>query len=94
MSESVERLLIRIDATTEQMRRELKAAENAVGKTDKKVRTAQDKMAAGWAKADKAVQKHGKKIAALGAVAMAGLGVAIKKIITNTSAQDKAMAQL
>ena len=94
MSESVEKLLIRIDASTEQLRRELKAAENAVGKTDKKVRTAQDKMAAGWAKADKAVQKHGKKLVALGAVAMAGLGVAIKKIITNTAAQDKAMAQL
>jgi len=94
MSESVERLLIRIDATTEQMRRELKAAENAVGKTDKKVRTAQQKMADGWAKADKAVQKHGKKLAALGAVAIAGLGVAIRKVITNTAAQDKAMAQL
>ena len=94
MSESVERLLIRIDATTEQMRRELKAAENAVAKTDKKVRTAQQKMAAGWAKADKAVQKHGKKLVALGAIAMAGLAVAINKVIKNTSAQDKAMAQL
>lgn len=30
MAESVERLLVRIDATTEQLRRELKAADSAV----------------------------------------------------------------
>ncbi len=94
MSESVEKLLIRIDASTEQLRRELKAAEKSVDGTDKKVRGAQARMAKGWKNADKFVQQHGKKIAALGAVAIAGLGLAIKKVIANTSEQEKAFAQL
>ena len=44
MSEATERLLVRIDATTEQLRRELKKADTAVADTSGKISKAIDKI--------------------------------------------------
>jgi tape measure domain-containing protein len=84
MANSVDELLVIIDATTENLRRELKRAESEVNKTSGAIAKAQAKMAAGWKRADKWVQGHSTQIKLLGAAAVAGVGVAVKALVGYT----------
>jgi hypothetical protein len=80
MADSTERLLVRIDATTEQLRRELKKADDAVGKSTAKIQVD--------------LAKIGKAFAVLGAGIAAGLTAAFVKGMQGMAERERAMAQL
>jgi len=81
MSEATERLLVRIDATTEQLRRELKKADDAVASSSSKM--------------EKAVERINKSFSLLGvAIGAAGIGLAFKKVFDATAEQERVTAQL
>ena len=81
MSEATERLLVRIDATTESLRRELKKADDAVASSSSKM--------------EKAVEKINKSFSLLGvAIGAAGIGLAFKKVFDATAEQERVTAQL
>ena len=71
MSESIERLLVRIDATAEQLRRELKIADQAVGKADQSISQRLSRMRKRFSTAAAGAAKLGQAAAAAGA-AIAG----------------------
>jgi hypothetical protein len=81
MSEATERLLVRIDATTEQLRRELKKADTAVAGTSGKI--------------SKAIDKINVSFSGLGlALGAAGLGAAFASVFKATAEQERVTAQL
>lgn len=88
MANSVDELLVIIDATTENLRRELKRAEREVDKTSSAIVRAQDKMTAGWKSAGKWIEQNRAQFQLLGAAAVAGAGLAVRSII-NYSDQFK-----
>ena len=72
MSDAVERLLVRIDATSEQLRRELKSADKAVEKTDKTIGQKLENVQKHFNKAAVAAAKFGASgVAALSAMTVA-----------------------
>lgn len=88
MSEATERLLVRIDATTEQLRRELKRADDAVGSSQAKMEKSLSKIGSAFGNVAKAA-------AGLGAIiGGAGLALAYKKVIDSTIEQERVTAQL
>lgn len=81
MSEATERLLVRIDASTEMLRRELKKADDAVASSSSKM--------------EKAVQRINKSFSLLGvAIGAAGIGLAFKRVFDATAEQERVTAQL
>lgn len=66
MAESVERLLVRIDATTEVLRRELKRADQAVGRSDKKINKTLGNINKHFQKLNRQFSLFGSAITALG----------------------------
>lgn len=66
MSDSVERLLVRIDATSEQLRRELKVADQAVGNADTSIGQRLSKMQKRFNDTAKVAAKFGAAAAAAG----------------------------
>lgn len=84
MSEATERLLVRIDATTEQLRRELKKADDAVKGTQTVIERSLSKI-------DKSFDSLKKQFTGLGAaISGIGIGLAVREIM---QASDK-MASL
>lgn len=73
MSDAVERLLVRIDATSEQLRRELKVADQAVGKADTSIGQRLQKMQQRFNDTAKVAAKFGAAAAAAGAAVTAKL---------------------
>lgn len=94
MAESVERLLVRIDATTEQLRRELKAADAAVAAHASVVEKAQARMGAAWQGANKFVNQHQTELKLLGAAAVSSLALAVKGIISYSDSYKNLQGQL
>ena len=88
MSDSVERLLIRIDATSEQLRRELKVADDSVGSFQRKI----DKSLAKIKRSITQVEYSfgGLKSAAAGL----GAALAIREIIQASDSMAKYRGQL
>jgi len=79
--DATERLLVRIDASTELLRRELKKADDAVASSSSKM--------------EKAVQRINKSFSLLGvAIGAAGIGLAFKKVFDATAEQERVTAQL
>lgn len=72
-SEATERLLVRIDATTEQLRRELKRADDVVGSSSDKIARNLAKVQAKILDVSKEAAKWGAGMAAAGAAATAAL---------------------
>lgn len=87
-SEATERLLVRIDATTEQLRRELKRADSALTDSQTKVERVTARIQKSFAKLNSTSVKLGAAFAAL------GVGFTLNKVIKNTEAQEAALAQL
>lgn len=94
MAESVERLLVRIDATTEQLRRELKAADSAVMQSASIVEKAQARMNASWAGANKFVNQHQTELKLLGAAAVGATALAVNSIIKYSDSYQRLQGQL
>lgn len=94
MAESVERLLVRIDATTEQLRRELKAADDAVLKSASVIEKAQSQMSKGWDSANAAIERHRGMILGIGAAAAGGVALAIKSIANYSDSYQRLQGQL
>ena len=88
MSEATERLLVRIDATTELLRRELKRADDAVTGTAGKIEKQTDRAAAAFKKLN--ISISGVAVA----IGAAGLGAAFGKIFKATAEQERVTAQL
>lgn len=91
---SVERLLIRIDATTEQLRRELKRAEASVDQSSTRMQRAINKMGGAWKGADKWVQRHNSQIKLLGAAAVGATGLAVRAIADYSDTYKNLQGQL
>lgn len=82
MTDSVERLLVRIDATSEQLRRELNVADNAVEKADKSIGARLQKM-------QKRFTETAKRAAKLGAAAgVAGAAITAKLVSAGLESVD------
>lgn len=94
MSDAVERLLIRIDASTEQLRRELKRAEKAVSDSDTRMQKAIGSMGNAWKGADKWVQQHSNQLKLLGAAAVGSAGFAVKAIAEYSDTYKNLQGQL
>ena len=73
MAEATERLLVRIDATTEQLRRELKRADDAVTSTGDRIAMQFDKIKKKTSEVAVAATKWGAAMAAAGAAVTASL---------------------
>lgn len=80
MSDAVADLLVRIDATTEQLRRELARGEKALAESDAKMSKIQKRMQDGWKKSGDWVKKHNRELKLLGAVAAGASVLAVKRI--------------
>ena len=81
MSEATERLLVRIDATTEQLRREMKKADDVVAGSSTKI--------------NRSIDAIKKSFSGLGLIiGAAGIGLAFRKIISATAEQERVTAQL
>ena len=87
MSEAAERLLVRIDATTEQLRREMKRAEQTVDGSAGKIGSRVKKMDTDW-------KKLGKTVAKASAAIGAAIGAAGALVIRATARQEAAISQL
>lgn len=94
MSDSVERLLVRIDATTEVLRRELKAADKAMTDSASIVEKAQARMNNAWAGANKYVNQHQTELKLLGAAAVGATALAVNSIIKYTDSYQRLQGQL
>lgn len=94
MSNTVERLLIRIDATTEQLRREMAAADKAVVKHQATVEKAQGAIARGWGGAKDAVAKHNTELKLVAAAAAAATGLAMRAVIKYSDSYKNLQGQL
>lgn len=94
MSDATERLLVRIDATTEQLRRELKRADQAVAASNSQVERAVSAMGRQWSRADKWVQRHSTQLKLVGVAAAAGFGVALKSIVDYSDNYKQLRGQL
>lgn len=94
MSDAVQRLLVRIDATTEQLRRELKAAEKAVSDSDTRMQKAVASMGGAWKQADRWVQRHSAELKLIGTAAVASTGFAIKAIADYSDSFKSLQGQL
>ncbi|MEM8489617.1 MAG: hypothetical protein AAF756_02240 [Pseudomonadota bacterium] len=81
MSDAVERLLVRIDATSEQLRRELKAADRAVESVDRSIGKSMERIRNQFSKT--AIQAS--KFAAAGAAAVAATTVSTVRAATEVS---------
>lgn len=95
MAESVERLLIRIDATTETLRRELKKADKAVLDSDNAMRASLKRMGDAWNRGpERWFQQNKAQIKLWSAAAVAGVGFATKAIIDQTDTYKDMQGQL
>jgi len=94
MADSVERLLVRIDATTESLRRELKAADTAVMQSASIVEKAQARMNNAWQGANKYVNQHQTELKLLGAAAVGATALAVNSIIKYADSYQRLQGQL
>lgn len=88
MAQATERLLVRIDATTEQLRREMRSADQAMGRSEGKIKGSLNKIDRQFTKLNRSLS--GFK-AALGGI---GFGLATREIIQAADSMAKMRGQL